>query len=75
MEEVLYEHSKVQEAAVVGAPDAAGKQQVKAFVVLRAGAIVSIEELREHCLRRLDDGITRRIGFSADCLEQLSARC
>ncbi|MEZ4770681.1 MAG: alpha/beta fold hydrolase [Caldilineales bacterium] len=54
VEEVLYEHNKVQEVAVVGAADAAGNQSVKAYIVLRAGASVSAEELQEHCRHRLD---------------------
>ena len=55
VEEVLYEHNKVQEAAVVGMDGVTGNRQVWAFVVLRTGTTVSVEELREHCRRRLDD--------------------
>ncbi|MCB0002512.1 MAG: long-chain fatty acid--CoA ligase, partial [Anaerolineae bacterium] len=55
VEEVLYEHNKVQEVAVVGVEGGAGNQRVKAFVVLRVGTTVGVEELREHCRRRLDD--------------------
>jgi long-chain acyl-CoA synthetase len=56
VEEVLYEHNKVLEAAVIGVPVGAnGQQQVKAFVVLRPGAHLSAEELLTLCRRRLDD--------------------
>ncbi|MCI0709300.1 MAG: alpha/beta fold hydrolase [Chloroflexi bacterium] len=56
VEEVLYENSKVLEAAVVGveAPDN-DTQRVKAFVVPRPGTTLSKEELMELCRRRLDE--------------------
>ncbi|MCB0249725.1 MAG: hypothetical protein KDI07_14220, partial [Anaerolineae bacterium] len=41
--------------AVVGMDGVTGNRQVWAFVVLRTGTTVSVEELREHCRRRLDD--------------------
>ncbi|MCB0255849.1 MAG: alpha/beta fold hydrolase [Anaerolineae bacterium] len=67
VEEVLYEHSRVQEAAVVGVPGAAGSQRVKAFVVLRTGTTLSVEELCEHCRRRLDDdAVPDEIEFRTD---------
>ncbi|MCU0490236.1 MAG: long-chain fatty acid--CoA ligase [Chloroflexaceae bacterium] len=37
VEEVLYEHPKIVDAAVVGIPQADGSSEVKAFVVLREG--------------------------------------
>jgi long-chain acyl-CoA synthetase len=56
VEEVLYEHNKVLEAAVVGMPlRENGQQQVKAFIVPRPGAHLSAEELLALCRRRLDD--------------------
>jgi long-chain acyl-CoA synthetase len=56
VEEVLYENSKVLEAAVVGvesADPAHPGQRVKAFVVPRPGTRLSKEELLELCRRRL----------------------
>jgi fatty-acyl-CoA synthase len=53
VEHVLYEHSAVLEAAVVGVPDAHWGEVPKAFVVLRAGESVSAEELIAHCRARL----------------------
>lgn len=54
VESVLLEHPSVLEAAVVGKPDHARGQIVKAFVVLRDGATASEElsrELQHHCRR------------------------
>ena len=53
VEEVLYEHPAVQEAAVVGTPDPYRGETVKAFVVLRPGQTVSAEELEAFCRQRL----------------------
>jgi len=55
VEEVLYEHNKVLEAAVVGIPDGEHGQRIKAFVVPRAGTKIAPDELIELCRRRLDD--------------------
>lgn len=54
VEEVLYENSKVLEAAVVGVTSAGDGQKVKAFVVPRPGTSLSKEELLELCRRRLE---------------------
>src|SRR5690606_16575898 len=56
VEEVLYENSKVLEAAVVGVSSADPQhpgQRVKAFVVPRPGTRLSKEELLDLCRRRL----------------------
>lgn len=53
VEGVLYEHPAVMEAAVVGIPDAYRGEAVKACVVLKQGATVTPEELKEHCQRGL----------------------
>jgi len=54
VEEVLYESSKVLEAAVVGVGMDANDQQVKAFVVPRPGTALSEKELLALCERRLE---------------------
>jgi long-chain acyl-CoA synthetase len=54
VEEVLYENSKVREAAVVGVAGPDGRQQIKAFVVPRPGADLAEEELLDLCRHRLD---------------------
>jgi long-chain acyl-CoA synthetase len=48
IEEVLYEHPAVLEAAVVGLPHAELGEEVGAAVALRAGAEVDERELRDH---------------------------
>jgi long-chain acyl-CoA synthetase len=54
VEEVLYENSKVIEAAVVGVAADEGGQKVKAFVVPRPGTTLTKEELIELCKKRLE---------------------
>jgi long-chain acyl-CoA synthetase len=54
VEEVLYENSKVLEAAVVGVSGGEGGQKIKAFVVPRPGTHLSEEELLELCRKRLE---------------------
>ena len=49
VEEVLLRHPAVAEAGVVGIPDATYGEEIKAFVVLRAGKWVSEEELIAFC--------------------------
>ncbi|ATY13010.1 long-chain fatty acid--CoA ligase [Amycolatopsis sp. AA4] len=53
IEEVLYEHPGVAEAAVVGEPHERLGEEVVAYVVLRAGSDASVDELAEHCKGRL----------------------
>jgi long-chain acyl-CoA synthetase len=53
IEEVLYEHPGVAEAAVVGKPDPAMGEEVVAFVVPAQGAELGEEELLAFCRERL----------------------
>lgn len=55
VEEVLYEHPKVREAAVVGISSVEPGQRVKAYVVLRKGERATPEELQALCRARLED--------------------
>jgi long-chain acyl-CoA synthetase len=48
VEEVLYAHPAVQEAAVIGVPDDTMGEEVGAAVVLKPGQDVSVEELRDY---------------------------
>jgi long-chain acyl-CoA synthetase len=53
VEEVLYEHPKIEEVCVVGVPDPYRGETVKAFVVLRDGERATVEEIREFAKGRL----------------------
>jgi long-chain acyl-CoA synthetase len=53
IEELLYGHPAVQEAAVVGVPDALMGEEVVAYVTRRPGAEVTKEELLSWCRDRL----------------------
>ncbi|MFW9849815.1 MAG: AMP-binding protein, partial [Candidatus Thorarchaeota archaeon] len=53
VEEVLFEHPKVMEAAVIGVPDETRGETVKAFVVLKEGETSSMEEIRAFCKEKM----------------------
>lgn len=55
VEAALYEHPDVREAAVVGVPHAVLGEDVAAFVVLRAGANATPDDLIAHCREHLSD--------------------
>lgn len=53
VEDVLAEHPAIREAAVVGVPDEKRGETVKAFVSLKAGQSVGIDEIIAHCKERM----------------------
>lgn len=53
VEEVLYLHRGVKEAAVVGVPDAYRGETVKAFIVPREGVTLDPEEIQQFCRQHL----------------------
>jgi len=53
VEDVLYEHPAIREAAVVGLMDAYRGETVKAFVSIKDGAEVTVEEIIAFCKERL----------------------
>jgi long-chain acyl-CoA synthetase len=53
IEEVLYEHPAVREAAVVGIPHASMGEEVGAAVALKEGAEATPDELRDHVKERV----------------------
>lgn len=53
VEEVLYEHPDVLEAAVIGVPDPKRGETVKAFIVLKEGSSATAEDIEKFCRERL----------------------
>ncbi len=53
IEEVLFEHPDIEEAAVAGVPDPYRGETVKAYVVLKKGAALEAAELERWCRQRL----------------------
>jgi acyl-CoA synthetase (AMP-forming)/AMP-acid ligase II len=53
VEDVLYSHTKVEEAAVIGIPDPEWGQQPRAIVVLKKDQEATPEEIIEFCRTRL----------------------
>ncbi|MFH1725848.1 MAG: long-chain-fatty-acid--CoA ligase [Elusimicrobiota bacterium] len=54
IEASLLSHPDIQEAAVIGVPDASGDERIKAFVVLREGAQAGTSELHKFCRQKFD---------------------
>jgi len=53
IEEVIASHPAVAEVGVVGLPDEARGERVKAWIILRPGSTVTETELKSHCRERL----------------------
>jgi len=68
IEDVLYSHPKVLEAAVIGVPDERWGESVKALIVLKEGEHATGEEIIEFCKKRLGG---YKIPRSVDFLSEL----
>jgi long-chain acyl-CoA synthetase len=53
VEEVLFKHPKVSEAAVIGIKDEVYGEDIKAFLVLKPGQTATVEEIIEYCHTKL----------------------
>ncbi|MGD9961981.1 class I adenylate-forming enzyme family protein [Nocardioides sp.] len=68
IEELLYEHPAVREAAVIGVPDRRLGEEVAALIVFRQGHSVGVDELRGWLDERLSAYKTPRIFLQVDVL-------
>ena len=68
VEEVLYQHPKVLEAAVIGVPDAFSGESVKAFIVPRDGTSPMPDEIIEFCRKHL---VAYKVPKSVECRASL----
>jgi long-chain acyl-CoA synthetase len=67
VEEVLYEHPKVKEAAVVGIPVSPLDERVKAYIVLKEGQTATAEEIIAFCRENLAPyKVPRFVEFRSD---------
>ena len=67
VEEVLYLHPAIQEAAAVGVPDPYRGESVKAYVVLKPGATATAEEIIAFCKRELAPyKVPRQVSFEKE---------
>jgi long-chain acyl-CoA synthetase len=67
VEEALFQHPAVQEAAVVPAPDRVRGEVVKAFIVLKPGASATAEEIARWCAGQLAPfKVPQRVEFRAE---------
>jgi len=53
VEEVLYKHEMILEAAVAGLPDAHSGEKVKAYIVTQPGKTLTADQVQEHCRQEL----------------------
>jgi long-chain acyl-CoA synthetase len=53
IEEVLYEHPAIKEAAIIGVPDEYRGETVKAYIVVKENEGVTEEELDKYCRQKL----------------------
>jgi amino acid adenylation domain-containing protein len=61
VEDVLHSLSGVAQAVVVGVPDPILGQAIKAVVTLRAGASLTVAEVRRHCAGHLEDFMVPKV--------------
>ncbi len=72
VEEVLYEHPAVQEAAVIGVPHPEVVEAIVAVVVPRAGETLDLREVWEHCRISLADFQVPHLLYQVDRLPRTS---
>jgi len=68
VEEVLFEHPKVADAAVAGIPDPKRGETVKAYIVLKEGETATEEEIKEFCRERMSK---YKVPTQVECRDEL----
>jgi len=72
VEEVLFMHPAVAEAAAIGVPDAYRGESVKAFVVLKGGMHATEDEIVAFCKERLAAfKVPKAVEFTTDLPKSL----
>jgi long-chain acyl-CoA synthetase len=72
VEDVLYSHPAVQEAAVIGVPDEYRGETVKAFIVLKPGQRATAEDIIAYCRTQLAAyKVPKRVEFVDDLPKSL----
>ena len=75
IEEVLYTHPKVAEAAVVGIPDKLRGEAVRAVIRLKEGAVATEREIKQFCRDRLADfKVPKQIVFMASLPKTITGK-
>ncbi|MDZ5710850.1 AMP-binding protein [Jeotgalibacillus haloalkalitolerans] len=65
IEEFLYQHPAIQDVQVVGVPDARYGEELMAWIILKEGAALTEEELRQYCRGKISHHkIPRYIEFT-----------
>jgi long-chain acyl-CoA synthetase len=55
VEDVLYSLPGVADAAVLGVPDEVLGSAIKAFITMKAGSLLTCQEVRQQCKNKLED--------------------
>lgn len=64
IEEIIYQHPKIEEVAVLGIKDAIWNQVTKAYVVLKPGEVMTTEEFITYCKEKMASyKVPRRVEF------------
>ena len=75
IENALFEHEAVEDAAVIGIPSEQWGESVMAFVVLKEGQQLSADDVIEHCRPRLGGyKIPRKVEFLAEIPRNASGK-